>query len=312
MIISASRRTDIPTNYSDWFFNRIKEGHVLVRNPMNYHQVSRVDLSPDAVDGIVFWTKNPLPMLSKLNKLRDYMYYFQFTINSYGVDVEPNVPSKNDVIIPAFQNLSDLIGPDRVIWRYDPIFLNEKYTINHHIEFFEKLAKRLCGYTKKCIFSYMDFYNSTKNNIRSLRVEGFDENKKVQIARSFSQIARSYNLKIDTCAEDIDLSEFGIGHARCIDDQLFELLLNSPLKIEKDRNQRFECGCVASIDIGMYNSCLNGCQYCYANHSKKTVDKNHALHDQVFPLLFGEIGASDIIKERKVTSCRECQKSLFS
>lgn len=148
MIISASRRTDIPTYYSDWLLNRIKAGYVYVRNPMNVHQISKISLSPDVVDGIVFWTKNPIPMLDKLNALKDYMYYFQFTLNSYGVDVERNIPSKNNVIVPTFQRLSDLIGPDRVIWRYDPIFLSETYTTDYHIHYFEELAKRLSSYTK--------------------------------------------------------------------------------------------------------------------------------------------------------------------
>ena len=116
MIISASRRTDIPAYYSDWFFNRIKEGFVLVRNPMNFHKVGKVRLSPEVVDGIVFWTKNPVPMMDRLDEIGDYPYYFQFTLTSYGKDVEPNVPSKNEVIIPAFQKLSRKIGRDRVVW----------------------------------------------------------------------------------------------------------------------------------------------------------------------------------------------------
>lgn len=164
MIISASRRTDIPTYYSDWLLNRVKAGYVYVRNPMNAHQISRISLSPEVVDGIVFWTKNPTPMLDKLDALRDYMYYFQFTLNSYGTDVERNIPSKNNVIIPAFQRLSDLIGPGRVIWRYDPIFLSKTYTMNYHIRYFEELAKRLSPYTKKCTISFLDIYRNTEKN----------------------------------------------------------------------------------------------------------------------------------------------------
>ena len=157
MIISASRRTDIPTYYFEWFFNRINDGYVCVRNPMNIHQISKVSLSPEVVDGIVFWTKNPIPMMKRLHELDSrYMYYFQFTLNSYGKDVEANIPSKNDVIIPAFQDLSRMIGAERVIWRYDPIMLTDKYTIDYHVEYFEKIAKRLSGYTKKCIISFVD------------------------------------------------------------------------------------------------------------------------------------------------------------
>mgnify|MGYP002798469658 FL=1 len=132
MIISASRRTDIPTYYSEWFFNRLKEEYVLVRNPMNIHQISKISLSPNVVDGIVFWTKNPIPMLNRIAELKKYNFYFQFTLNAYGKDVEPKIPSKKEVIIPAFQKLSEIVGKERVVWRYDPIFFNKKYTVDYH------------------------------------------------------------------------------------------------------------------------------------------------------------------------------------
>ena len=149
MIISASRRTDIPTYYSEWLFNRLNEGYVLVRNPMNTHQISKISLSPEVVDGLVLWTKNPIPMLDRIHELERYNFYFQFTLNAYGKEVEPNVPSKNDIIIPAFIKLSKLIGRNRVIWRYDPIFFNENYTLDYHCRYFKKLASMLSNYTEK-------------------------------------------------------------------------------------------------------------------------------------------------------------------
>ena len=188
MIISASRRTDIPTYYSDWLLNRVKAGYAYVRNPMNAHQISRVSLSPEVVDGIVFWTKNPIPMLDKLDVLRDYMYYFQFTLNSYGADVERNIPSKNNVIIPAFQRLSDLLGPDRVIWRYDPIFLSETYTMDYHIRYFEELAKRLSPYTKKCTISFLDFYRNTEKDMATLALGRFSVRQQEQLAKSLPKL----------------------------------------------------------------------------------------------------------------------------
>ncbi len=303
MIISASRRTDIPTYYSKWFFNRIKEGYVLVRNPMNAHQISKISLSPDVVDGIVFWTKNPIPMLDKLDLLKDYMYYFQFTLNAYRQDVETGVPSKNNIIVPSFQKLSDLIGPDRVIWRYDPIFLNETYTAEYHIRYFEELAKRLSPYTKKCTISFLDFYRNTEKNIAGLSIQKFTPEVQELLAKNLSEIAHSYGLKMDTCAEGIDLQKYGIEHARCIDDRLFGKLLNCPLKVGKDKNQRLECGCIESLDIGAYNTCKNGCRYCYANYSTKTVHANAEKHNPQSPLLIGEVGPEDKITERKMHSC---------
>lgn len=302
MIISASRRTDIPTYYSDWFLKRVKAGYVYVRNPMNPHQVSQISLSPEVVDGIVFWTKNPTPMLDRLVELNDYIYYFQFTLNSYGIDVEENIPNKSKVIIPAFQRLSDSIGPNRMIWRYDPIFLSEFYTIDYHIRYFEELAKRLSPYTKKYTISFLDLYRNTEKNIAVLAPCKFSVEQQAQLAKIMAEIAHSYGLRIDTCAEEIDLSQYGIEHAKCIDDRLFSQLLQCPLEIKKDKNQRLGCGCVESVDIGAYNTCRNGCKYCYANYSSKAVCMSSGNHSPDSPLLIGEVGIDDEIKERKMFS----------
>lgn len=307
MIISASRRTDIPTYYSEWFLKRIKAGYVYVRNPMNPHQVSQINLSPEVVDGIVFWTKNSTPMLDRLVELNNYMYYFQFTLNSYGVDVEENIPNKSKVVIPAFQRLSDSIGPDRVIWRYDPIFLSKVYTVDYHIRYFEELAKRLSPYTKKCTISFLDLYRNTEKNIAILAPDELSMERQTQLAKTIAEIAHSYGLRIDTCAEEIDLSQYGIEHAKCIDDRLFSQLLQCPLEIKKDKNQRLGCGCVESVDIGAYNTCRNGCKYCYANYSGKAVCMNSRNHNPDSPLLSGQIGSDDEIKERKMFSYKTNQ-----
>lgn len=310
MIISASRRTDIPSYYSDWFFNRIKEGFVYVRNPMNIHQVSKVSLNQDVVDGMVLWTKNPLPMLDRLDELAAYNYYFQFTLNPYQTDVEVNLPSKKDVIIPVFQKLSDLIGSERVIWRYDPIFLNEKYTIEYHIENFEKIAQQLEGYTEKCTISFIDYYQNTVNNVKDLNISALTDLDKEFLAQTLSQIAHKHNLKIDTCAENINLSKYGITSAHCVDEKLLEKIAGYPFKVEKDKSQRLECGCVSSIDIGQYSTCKNGCKYCYANYNFKSAENNMKKHNPISPLITGVIESEDKITERKVVSHRNYQFNL--
>ena len=311
MIISASRRTDIPTYYADWLFNRLKEEYVLVRNPMNIHQIGKISLAPEVVDGIVFWTKNPIPMLDRLSELDKYNYYFQFTLNAYGKDVEPNIPSKNDVIIPAFQQLSKIIGRERIIWRYDPIFFNEYFTMEYHCKYFRMLAERLGPYTEKCTVSFLDLYRNTARNTKPLNIQPETREQQIEIMQRFLKIADEYGLYIDTCAEEIDLEKFGIAHAHCIDKKRFEQIGKYKLSVEKDPNQRPECGCIASIDIGTYNTCKNGCLYCYANYSHNTVVKNTQLHNPLSPLLFGEVGPDDTIKERKVKSCKDCQFTLF-
>lgn len=312
MIISASRRTDIPAFYSDWFLNRIKEEYVYVRNPLNFYQVSKIKLSPDVVDFIVFWTKNPEPLLSRLDELKNYNYYFQFTLTSYGNDIEENVPKKGKYVIQTFKKLSDKIGKDRVIWRYDPILLNEKYTINYHTENFEKIAKQLSGYTEKCTISFLDFYKKTEKNLKSCNIEQFNNQTIKILAKNLSDTAHSYGLKIDTCSENIDLSEFQIGHACCIDGALMERLTNCKFKVSKDKNQRKECGCVESIDIGAYNTCPHGCRYCYANFNQKQVDNNYSEYDCNSSILCSKIDdLKDKITERKVKSIAKGQLNLF-
>ena len=306
MIISASRRTDIPSYYSDWLFRRLEAGFVCTRNPMNPNQVSRVSLDPDVVDGIVFWTKNPTPMLDKLHLLNGYPYYFQFTLNAYGKDLEAGIPSKNDVIIPAFQKLSQQIGAKRIIWRYDPIILTPKYTAEYHVHYFEELAKRLSGHTQKCVISFVDLYRHLGKLFTPLGKAEIYE-----LAGRFSDIANKYDLTLEACAEAIDLSRFGIGHGHCIDGELLERIIDQPLSLSKDKNQREECGCMSSIDIGMYDSCLNGCKYCYANHSPAAVQRNFKLHNPFSPLLYGNIGPDDVVKDRAMESCKIPQIALF-
>ena len=310
MIISASRRTDIPTYYSKWFFKRLEEGYVLVRNPMNKHQVSRVSLDPSVVDGIVFWTKNPKPMMSKLDMLTDYAYYFQFTLNPYSNEIETNLPPK-EKIIETFKELSETIGKEKVIWRYDPILLNYEWTIDKHIKTFEKMCNELSQYTEKAVISFLDFYQRTERNTNHLGLKRFRDEDMNTIAKEFSEIAHSENLQIETCAEAIDLKKYGINHSRCIDDRLFNRILGCTLDVDKDKNQRAECGCVSSIDIGEYNTCKNGCLYCYANFNSQNVINNSSKHIWTSPLLIGEVEPDNKITDRKMYSLKNEQPELF-
>jgi DNA repair photolyase len=310
MIISASRRTDIPSYYSEWFLNRIKEKSVYVRNPMNMRQISKISLEPDVVDCIVFWTKNPKPLLDKLQLLKEYFYYFQFTLNPYAQEIEPKLPCKNE-IIDTFKKLSDKIGLEKVIWRYDPILINKKYSLTYHIDNFGKLFGILNGYTEKVIFSFIDFYKRITNNIKLINANEITTEEKNIIAEKFSQIAKRNNFSIDTCAEDIDLSKYGIAHARCIDDRLIAKITGSNFTAEEDKNQRLECGCVKSADIGEYSSCSNGCIYCYANYSQALVKENIKKHNCLSPLLIGDVNSGDIIKEKEAVSNKMLQSEFF-
>lgn len=305
MILSVSRRTDIPNYYSEWFLNRIKEGYLYVRNPMNAHQISKIILSPEVVDCIVFWTKNPEPMLSRLDELDAYKYYFQFTLTGFGKDIEYNVPHKQKVMIPIFQNLSLKIGREKVIWRYDPIIFTDKYDPEYHLKSFEKIAKELQGYTSKCVISFVDIYAKNQKNMKALNSFFLTENDLIKFGKEIAFIAGNHDIKVATCAETVDLSSCGIEHSCCIDKELIEKIVGCKIKAGKDKNQRKECGCIESIEIGTYDTCKNGCLYCYANHSQESVSQNCKLYDVDSPLLCGVITENDKITERKVKSLKE-------
>ncbi len=301
MIISASRRTDIPAFYSEWFYNRVKDGFVYVRNPINKNLISKVSLLPEHVDCFVFWTKNPKPFIERLSELSKYKYYFQFTLNSYSKDLEPNVPKKED-IIETFIKLSQKIGKEKVIWRYDPILLSDKYTIDYHIKYFRTVAEKISPYTEKCVISFIDLYKKSERNLKGTTVREITENEIKILSSELKKITNEFNLSLETCAENIELSTLGIGHNRCIDNVLIERILNKKIKASKDKNQRNECGCIESIDIGAYNTCKHGCLYCYANYNPQMVTDNCNKHSSISPLLFGEIGEKDKIVVRKVKS----------
>lgn len=311
MILSVSRRTDVPNYYSEWFINRIRQGYLYVRNPMNPHQISKIDLSPDVVDCIVFWTKNPEKMIDQLDYLRDYIFYFQFTLTGYGNDVEPAIPNKRDQIISIFQRLSKKIGKQKVIWRYDPIFISKKYTVGYHLKAFEEIASNLADYTEKVVISYIDLYAKTQRNTIGLDIEEMTNESMINLAKQMKEIALRYNLIIETCAEQIDLQDIGIQHGSCIDKKLIEKLVGGKLIGEKDKNQRKECGCLESVEVGTYNTCSNGCKYCYANYNDEKVKENLKLYNAESPLLCGNVGLEDKITDRKVKSLKNSQISLF-
>ena len=311
MIISISRRTDIPAFYADWFYNRLRAGYLLVRNPMNLRNVSKVRLTADVVDAFVFWTKNPLPMARRLDELAVYPYYFQFTLTGYGTDIEPGVPDKRRVLLPAFKDLAARLGKKRVIWRYDPIFFSVKYTPEYHLACFEVLAAELHNSTERCVISFMDSYRNTKRNAQQLDAIEYGSEELYVFAGQLAGIAAKYGLKLQTCADGMDLTALGITPSACIDKVLLEDIGGFKLDVKKDANQRAECCCAASIDIGAYNTCPGGCLYCYANYNAPLVQTNIGAHNKTSPLLSGTLTPQDVLTERKMKSCKIMANSLF-
>ncbi len=305
MIISASRRTDIPALYPEWFVNRLLEGEVLVPNPYNRKKVSRIELSPKVVDCIVFWTKNPEPMLPylKMIDLLDYQYYFEMTITDYGREMEPSLPSVEESIA-SFILLSERIGKERIDFRFDPIILNEDYPLSWHLEKFDMMCRWLHRYTTRCIISFVDHYKGCP----FLEPE---EEEMRGAAKELAKIAAKYGLPLYTCAEKIDLKQYGINHAACIDPEKIRQLTGYKLDIGRDSSQRKECNCCKSIDIGMYDTCIHGCKYCYATGGGRNAGKKYKLHNPSSPILIGQLKGDETIVGKQVRSNRDTQLSLF-
>jgi hypothetical protein len=279
MIISVSRRTDIPARYSEWFMNRVRNGFALVPNPRNAKQVRRVSLLPQDVDGFVYWTKNPALMLEHLPALKDYAYYFQITVTPYGRDVEPGIPDKDEVVIPAVLRLSEAIGPARVLWRYDPILLSKRYPKEFHYEAFARMASRLSGHVARCTISFLDMYRNTARNAGELGLNPIGEADMLEMAEVIAGIAKAHGIPLAACAEPLDFSRFGIARAACVDPTILSTISGRPIHAARDKNQRPECGCAQGVDIGAYNTCPNGCKYCYANFSPALIEANIARHN---------------------------------
>ncbi len=290
MIISASRRTDIPAFYSEWFINRIRAGYCTVPNPMNRKIVSVVSLRPEDVTAIVFWTRNPAPLLPRLERLDDmgYRYYFLFTFNNYPRYLEKYTPPYNKTL-QNFHELSEKIGAGRVIWRYDPILLTSELDFGFHLRNFRKIAADLKGCSGKVIISMADIYKKTERRLRALELVFPEIQNKVKGIEGFlsqtREIANDNNMKILCCAEENKFEHIGIKEGKCIDDGLIENEFGIKLKYKKDSGQRKACRCARSRDIGINTTCLMGCEYCYATNSHQVAVENFKKHDPGFSSL---------------------------
>ena len=299
MIINTGQRTDIPAFYADWFVNRLKAGFVLVRNPYNPRSVTRYRLSPEVVDLIGFCTKNPAPMLPHLDLLRPYGQYWYVTITPYGKEIEPGVPDKREVL-DSFRRLSDTVGPDRMGWRYDPVFISGEYPAERHMKAFEYMAQTLSSYTRTAVISFVDLYEKTKRNFPEVRPVTAEQ--RLQLGKAFVEIAGQYGMTLRPCGEGDELAPFGADCSGCMTVAMYEQALGRRLKVPKTAPARKECACYLGGDIGAYNTCGHLCRYCYANYDAATVRKNLAAHDPESPLLIGRLEPGDQVHEAKQES----------
>ncbi len=308
MVLNTGLRTDIPAFYSDWFYARLREGSVHVRNPYRPEQVTVYRLSPDVVDCIAFCTKNPAPMLARLGELNAYRQFWYVTITPYGAEIEPGVPPV-ETVIDSFRQLSKTLGPHAVGWRYDPIFLNATYSLARHIEAFSEIASALRGYTAICVISFIDLYAKTKRNFPG--IEAVSKADQIQLIKSMVSIAAHNGMALKTCAEEKDLAYLGVDCGGCLTADVLSKAIGVNLRPPENRKGRAACDCLLSADIGAYNTCPHLCRYCYANFDRQTVLQNRSRHDPTSPFLIGHAHKGDIVRQARQESWIDLQTPLF-
>lgn len=308
MIINVGNRTDIPAYYSEWFYRRLEEGSVCVRNPYVPSLVTRYQLRPDLVDLIVFGTKNPAPMLSGMDKLSDFQQLWFITITPYGRDIEPGVPHFAEVIESAGK-LSALLGTKAVVWRYDPVFIGRSYDLDFHLKSFEHMASLLEGICEVCVISFVDLYKKTLRNFPDVKEVSLEDQH--FLAEHFVRIAAKFGMRVKGCAESKELDKYGIDSRGCIMKKDLQDLTGKNYIIPRKKSKRESCDCLLDNEIGAYNSCPHGCIYCYANYSKGEVVKNRMNHDPESSLLIGHLKLEDEIRDASQKSYLEKQLNLF-
>ncbi len=309
MIINVGGRTDIVNYYTPWLVNRLKEGYVLTRNPYNRKQISRYDLTRKHVDAIIFCSKNYQPILEHMPEIeKKYPLYCHYTITCYDEDVEKKVPSIDESIQTLIQ-LSEIVGKERVSWRYDPILLTEKYTIEKHVETFEYITSKVHNHISSCIFSFVDMYKKVYRNMPEIiELTSTDEEN---LLTHLSHIADKYSITLQSCAVKDKYEKYGIKKSGCITSKILEESNNLSFKDIKHKGSRSGCCCMPWRDIGEYDTCLNACKYCYANTNIRLVKRNHKLHNPDSPLLIGDVNEDDVVKEVNQPSYIDYQQKLF-
>ena len=290
MIISATRRADIPAYFAPWFMNRVRAGFAAVPNPFNARQVARIPLDPEHTDAIVFWTRDPSPLLPHLAELtaRGFAFLFQFTLLEYPVAFHPGMPPLADRL-DAFKRVTQAIGPERVLWRYDPIVLTALTDTDFHRRSFEPLARALSGHTNRVTVSLMEPYRKGRARLAHAGADLLAP-RSADLAALFTDmaaLARANGITPASCAEDAGLDRLGFAPGACVDAEGIARLTGKTIPSEKDPHQRPACRCAPSKDIGMYDACPAGCVYCYATRNFTLARRNHQAHDPKSPSLMG-------------------------
>lgn len=300
MIINVGGRTDIVQYFTPWLLKRFAEGYVYVRNPLFPRKVTRYALTPDKVDCVAFCSKNYAPLLKALPQITErFATYFHYTITAYGKDIEPGVPAI-DQSIETLKALSAQVGRERIAWRYDPVLVTAPYSVDRHLDTFAAMAKALTPYVDRCIFSFVSMYKKVEVNMPRLRP--VSKAQQVQLARGLGAIARAEGLHLQICGTHEDWSDYGIHSAGCMTLDILGRANHLVFKQLKHRGMREGCHCIESRDIGAYDTCMNGCQYCYANRTPVKAFANYKYHDPDSPLLLGHLQEGDELTDAEQKS----------
>lgn len=312
MIINTGSRTDTVQYYTEWLLKRFEQGFVYSRNPMFPSKVTRYELNPEVLDCVVFCSKNYKPILPYIKSITDrFNTYFHYTITAYGKDIEPNVPSI-DESIETLIKLSEIVGKQRIAWRYDPILLIERYTKEVHYKTFDYMAKKLSPYVDRCIFSFVEMYKKLQTNMPEIIL--LTENDKNEIARNIGLISQKHNLIIQTCATCEDYDKYGIFRSGCMTSEILGKANNVTFKKLRHSGNRKGCNCMENRNIGDYDTCPNGCKYCYANQNPKIALENFKKHNPDFDMILGNLKETDEVTQsvQKSFILNYEQKKLFT
>ena len=292
MIINTGARTDTAQWYAPWLLRRFEEVFVFVRNPLFPHKVSRYELDPAVVDCVEFCSKDYAPLLPGLSQITSrFNTHFHYTITAYGRDIEPLVPSIDDSVQTLY-DLERIVGARRICWRYDPVLLTETYTIGRHLDTFASLCERLAGHVDRCIFSFVERYQKLEQNFPELSFPTPAERD--ALAAGLGRIAAEHGIPIQTCGNNGLWPQYGIGCSGCTTLAMLGASNGIEFRDLRHKGQRAGCGCFESRDIGAYDSCPNGCRYCYANRSPERARENwRSHHDPESPLLLGHLTDGD-------------------
>lgn len=308
MIINIGARTDTVQWYTPWLLRRFEEGYVLARNPLFPNKVTHYELTPDKVDVVEFCSKDYRPILPHLHEITDrFNTHFQYTITAYGRDIEPRVPDI-DTSIDTLLELESIVGAKRICWRYDPVLLARDYTAERHFQTFEHMCGRLAGHVDRCIFSFVEIYKKLQVNMPEL-IPLTDEDMD-RLAEGLGHIANAHGIHIQTCGTNGDWSRYGIHPSGCMTLAMLGAANGVGFRDLKHKGTRVGCHCMESRDIGTYDSCPNGCRYCYANKSPEKALRNfREKHDPESPLLLGHLRDADEVTQgvQKSFLTKECQ-----